>query len=98
MYRVVANLTIADEDDFFLTSFIECDSGDTPVNGLSLYGSLSNRGNGTLALTGTVSNATGILDFGALPTGYISTASDVSENDVVQSFVTCFDNPPAHIP
>ena len=93
LYRVVANQTVADENDFFLTSFVECDSGDSPVNGLSLYGSLV-RGNGTLALTGTVSNDTVPLDFSALPTGYITTATDVSDNDVVQSSVTCFDNPP----
>ncbi len=99
LYRVVANQTVADENDFFLTSFAECDSGDSPVNGLSLYApTLQFRGNGTLALSGTVSNETGIEDFSVLPTGYITTAFDVSENDVVQSFVTCFDNPPAHIP
>jgi len=48
LYRVVENFTEADEGDFFLISFAECDSGDTPVNGLSLYGILT-RGNGTLA-------------------------------------------------
>ena len=95
LYRVVTNLTVAGPDDFFLTSFAECDSGDAPVNGLSLYApTLQFRGNGTLALSGTVSNETGIEDFFALPTGYITTAFDVSENDVVQSSVTCFDNPP----
>jgi hypothetical protein len=94
LYRVVGNLTFADEGQVFLTSFAECDSGDSPVNGLSLYGSLT-RGNGTLALTGTVSqNATGGLDFSALPTGYITGALDVSVNDQVRSVVTCFDNPP----
>ena len=32
LYRVVANVTVADEDYFFLTSYVECDSGDSPVN------------------------------------------------------------------
>jgi len=60
---------------------------------LSLYGTLT-RGNGTLAFTGTVSNDTFPINFSGLPTGYITAASDVSENDVVRSAVTCFDNPP----
>ena len=93
LYRVVGNLTVADEDDFFITSFVECDSGDFPVNGLSFHFSSSST-NGTLALTGTVSNDTVPLDFSVLPTGYITTATDVSDNDQVQSIVTCFDNPP----
>ena len=97
LYRVVGNLTVADEDDIFITSFVECDSGDFPVNGLSLHFS-SSSSNGTLALTGTVSNDTVPLDFSVLPTGYITAAFDVSNNEQVRSTVTCFDNPPAHIP
>ena len=93
LYRVVGNLTVADEDDIFITSFVECDSGDFPVNGLSLYFS-SSSSNGTLALTGTVSNDTVPLDFSVLPTGYITAAFDVSDNEQVRSTVTCFDNPP----
>ena len=93
LYRVVGNLTIADEDDIFITSFVECDSGDFPVNGLSLHFS-SSSSNGTLALTGTVSNDTVPLDFSVLPTGYITAAFDVSDNEQVRSTVTCFDNPP----
>ncbi len=93
LYRVVGNLTVADEDDIFITSFVECDSGDFPVNGLSLHFS-SSSSNGTLALTGTVSNNTVPLDFSVLPTGYITAAFDVSDNEQVRSTVTCFDNPP----
>jgi len=93
LYRVVGNLTVADEDDIFITSFVECDSGDFPVNGLSLHFS-SSSSNGTLALTGTVSNDTVPLDFSVLPTGYITAAFDVSDNEQVRSTVTCFDNPP----
>ena len=80
LYRVVGNLTVADEDDIFITSFVECDSGDFPVNGLSLHFS-SSSSNGTLALTGTVSNDTEPLDFSVLPTGYITAAFDVSNNE-----------------
>ena len=76
-----------------ITSFVECDSGDFPVNGLSLHFSSSST-NGTLALTGTVSNDTVPLDFSVLPTGYITAAFDVSESEQVRSTVTCFDNPP----
>ena len=93
LYRVVGNLTVADEDDLFITSFVECDSGDFPVNGLSHHFSSSST-NGTLALTGTVSNDTVPLDFSVLPTGYITAALDVSDNEEVRSTVTCFDNPP----
>jgi hypothetical protein len=93
LYRVVGNLTVADEDDIFITSFVECDSGDFPVNGLSLHFS-SSSSNGTLALTGTVSNDTVPLDFSVLPTGYITAAFEVSDNEQVRSTVTCFDNPP----
>jgi hypothetical protein len=46
------------------------------------------------ALSGTVSNEARIEDFSVLPTGYITTAFDVSENNVVQAIVTGFDNPP----
>ena len=96
LYRIVGNLNGTDQGGI-LTSFAECDSGDSPVNGLSVY-FISTRGNGTLSFTGTVSNDTVPLDFSALPNGYITAASDVSETDVVQSVVTCFDNPPTHIP
>jgi hypothetical protein len=100
LYRVVGNITEAEPGDFVISSFTECDSGDSPVNGLSIYFPFSG-GNGTLLATGTVSNFTnamGILDLSALPTGYLTSAIKAQENDVVQSAVTCFDNPPAHIP
>jgi hypothetical protein len=92
LYRVVGNLNGTDQNGI-LSSFAECDSGDSPVNGLSIY-AISSRGNGTLSLTGTVSNDTVPLNFSALPDGYITVAFDVSETDQVQSVVTCFDNPP----
>jgi hypothetical protein len=97
LYRVLPNTTFAEPDDSFISSFAECDPGDSPVNGLSIYFPFSG-GNGTLAITGTVANATGILDLAALPTGYLTSAIRTEENDAVQSVVTCFDNPPAHIP
>ena len=55
-----------------------------------------------LLATGTVSNFTnamGILDLSALPTGYLTSAIKAQENDVSKpsQTVTCFDNPPAHI-
>jgi hypothetical protein len=96
LYRVVGNITEAEPRDFFISSFAECDSGDSPVNGLSIYFPFSG-GNGTLLATGTVANFTndtGFLDLSALPTGYLTTAINAQETDVVQSAVTCFDNPP----
>jgi hypothetical protein len=95
LYRVVANSTIAGPDDASITSFAECDIGDAPVNGLSSYFPVANS-NGTLSYTGT--NVFLILVSNALPTGYITTVTDPAEFDEVQSLVTCFDNPPAHIP
>ena len=97
LYRVLPNTTFAEPDDSFILSFAECDPGDSPVNGLSIYFPFSGGRNGTLAITGTVSNftnATGILDLSALPTGYLTGAIRTEENDAVQSVVTCFDNPP----
>jgi hypothetical protein len=95
LYRLVANSTIAGPDDASITSFAECDIGDAPVNGLSSYFPVTNS-NGTLSYTGT--NVFLILVSNALPTGYITTVTDPAEFDEVQSLVTCFDNPPAHIP
>jgi hypothetical protein len=95
LYRLVANSTIAGPDDASITSFAECDIGDAPVNGLSSYFPVANS-NGTLSYTGT--NVFLILVSNALPTGYITTVTDPAEFDEVQSLVTCFDNPPAHIP
>jgi hypothetical protein len=97
LYRVLPNTTFAEPDDSFISSFAECDPGDSPVNGLSIYFPFSGGRNGTLAITGTVSNTTngtGILDLSALPTGYLTSAIRTEENDAVQSVVTCFDNPP----
>jgi hypothetical protein len=36
LYRVVGNDTEAEPGDFFISSFAECDSGDSPINGFSL--------------------------------------------------------------
>jgi hypothetical protein len=92
---VVAISTIAEPGDASITSFAECDSGDAPVNGLSFYFPVANS-NGTLSYTGTNTNL--ILVSDSLPTGYITTVVEPAELDEVQSTVTCFDNPPAHIP
>ena len=95
LYRVVANFNVAHEGDFSIESFVECDSGDSPVNGLSIYSQSSVPGrNGTLSFTGTIANTTTGFNFTALPTGYLTTAFDVTPLDYVQSVVTCFDNPP----
>jgi hypothetical protein len=96
LYRVLPNLTFAEPDESSIASFAECDPGDSPVNGLSIYFPFSGGRNGTLAVTGTVSNdtGTGIFDLSALPTGYLTIAIRTEENDAVQSVVTCFDNPP----
>jgi hypothetical protein len=95
LYRVVANFSLADEGDFSIESFAECDSGDSPVNGLSIYSPIfMPRSNGTLSFTGTIANTTTGFNVTALPTGYLTTVFDVTENDLVQSVVTCFDNPP----
>ena len=95
LYRVGDNGTVADEGDFFLTSFAECDSGDTPVNGLSIYSPNFVEGrNGTLSFTGTSTNPDLPFNETALPTGYITSIFDADVNDAAQSFVTCFDNPP----
>ncbi len=95
LYRVVENISVAHEGDFSIESFAECDSGDSPVNGLSIYSQSSVPGrNGTLSFTGTIANTTTGFNVTALPTGYLTTAFDVTPLDYVQSVVTCFDNPP----
>jgi len=79
---------------FFIESFAECDSGDSPVNGFSLYsrGGLPPR-NGTIAFSGTISDPFA-FNLSAHLTGYLTVIQDVAVNDAVQSGVTCFDNPP----
>jgi len=92
---LVANSTIAGPDEPIIDSFAQCDSRDAPVNGLSAYFPVANS-NGTLSYTGT--NPLLLLVSDALPTGYITIVANPAEFDEVQSVVTCFDNPPIHIP
>jgi hypothetical protein len=77
-----------------LNPFAECDSGDSPVNGFSLYsrGGLPPR-NGTIVFAGTISDPSA-FNLSVIPTGYLTVIQDVAVNDAVQSGVTCFDNPP----
>ena len=82
MYRVVANGTVAEEGDFFLNSFAECDSEDSPVNGFSIYSPGLIAGNGTIQFTGTISNPTVGFNLTALPTGYLTSVFDATANDV----------------
>jgi hypothetical protein len=94
LYRVVGNVTTASaNDDLFIESFAECDSGDSPVDGFSLYSRGGNIRNGTISHIGTVSDPL-VSNLSALPTGYLTVIQDVAANDSVQSVVTCFDNPP----
>ena len=95
LYRVVENVTIASaNDDLFIESFAECDSGDSPVDGFSIFSRGGNPPrNGTISHIGTVSNPL-VSNLSALPTGYLTVIQDVAANDSVQSVVTCFDNPP----
>ena len=86
-------MTFAKGDDPFIESFAECDSGDSPIDGFSLYSRGGNIRNGTISFTGTASDTSG-LNLSALPTGYLTNIQDATANDAVQSGVTCFDNPP----
>ena len=94
LYRVVENVTIASANENFIVSFAECDSGDSPVDGFSLYSRGGNPPrNGTIQSTGTVSDPL-VSNLSALPTGYLTVIQDAVANDSVRSVVTCFDNPP----
>ena len=87
LYRIIGPVEIANNTKVSAISFAKCDSGDTPVNGLSLITGKEAK----LAVTGT---STGDFANSVLPTGYITQITDVEVGDSVQSFVTCFDNPP----
>ena len=69
---------MADEDDFFLMSYVECDSGDYPVNGLSIYVPGFLVGNGTLKFTGTI-NPTAPLNLSAFPTNSLTSVFDATK-------------------
>jgi hypothetical protein len=94
LYRVAGNSSRADAGDFGISSFAPCDSGDFPLNGLSFYSNILPGGNATLLLTGTALSTTAEFNMTALPNGYTTNVLRPQPLDLVQSFVTCFDNPP----
>jgi hypothetical protein len=69
-------------------SNVDCDPGDFPVNGLSNL-RLNFTGGVISVVTGTATPTS----FSDLPTGYVTFGS-TGPGGSVQSFVTCFDNPP----
>jgi len=89
LYRVTGPTDPASPTHPFLFSVAKCDSGDSPVNGASL---LNINENATLVFTGTSSGAD--FDNSVIPTSYVTAANSAIQGDHVQSFVTCFDNPP----
>jgi hypothetical protein len=89
LYRVVGPVdSVAASTESSAISFARCNPGDTPLNGLSL---ITTDEEAQIAATGT---STGAFDNSVLPTGYWTQITDVEVGDSVQSFVTCFDNPP----
>ena len=97
LYRVIApdeEFSVAQPGDFSISSFAACDSGDFPLNGLSFHSNTIEGGNGTLLLTGTISNLTDTFNPSSLPNGYETIVLRPNQLDRVQSVVTCFDNPP----
>jgi hypothetical protein len=80
-------------------SFAECDSGDTPLNGLSRFLGEVGQVTYNVLWTGTSTNPSLGVEPTLLPTGYLTIAGGVADQSIiVQSYVTCFDNPPIHIP
>ena len=75
--------------DTSITSVARCDSGDSPVNGASL---IVIDEDARLVFTGTSSG--GDLSNSLLPSSYVTLVNAASPGNQVQSFVTCFDNPP----
>jgi hypothetical protein len=89
LYRVVGPVdSVAAISEGSAISFARCNPGDTPLNGLSL---IITGEEARIAATGT---STGDFSNSVLPTGYWTQIVDVEVGDSVQSFVTCFDNPP----
>ena len=91
LYRLTGPVDTAVQNGQLISSFIECDSGDSPVNGFSLVNTVTSA---NLVYTGTSQSG---FNLSVLPTGF-TTAAVGTIGDQVVSFVTCFDNPPAHIP
>ena len=90
LYRVTGPLDQSiSTTDTSITSVARCDSGDSPVNGASLI--LIDE-TSRLVFTGTSSG--GDLSNSILPSSYVTLVNDAKPGNQVQSFVTCFDNPP----
>ncbi|MGI9011537.1 MAG: hypothetical protein ACR2F1_10185 [Nitrososphaeraceae archaeon] len=89
LYRVTGPIDEGAITKPSITSVARCDSGDSPVNGASL---INIDEDSRLVFTGTSSG--GDLSNSILPTSYVTIANSVIPGDQVQSFVTCFDNPP----
>jgi hypothetical protein len=89
LYRVTGPLDQGNTTHTSLTSVARCDSGDSPVNGASL---INIDAESRLIFTGTSSG--GDLSNSVLPTSYVTAVNNALPGDYVQSFVTCFDNPP----
>jgi hypothetical protein len=89
LYRVPGPIDQGNLTHTSLTSVARCDSGDSPVNGASL---INIDETSRLIFTGTSSG--GDLSNSVLPSSYVTTVNSAIPGDQVQSFVTCFDNPP----
>jgi hypothetical protein len=90
LYRVTGPLDQSiNTTDTSIISVARCDSGDSPVNGASL---IVIDEDSRLVFTGTSSG--GDLSNSVLPSSYVTLVNDANPGDQVQSFVTCFDNPP----
>jgi hypothetical protein len=89
LYRVTGPIDQGNATHTSLTSVARCDSGDSPVNGASL---INIDESSRLVFTGTSSG--GDLSNSVLPSSYVTLVNNALPGDQVQSFVTCFDNPP----
>jgi hypothetical protein len=89
LYRVTGPIDQGNTTHTSLTSVARCDSGDSPVNGASL---INIDEESRLVFTGTSSG--GDLSNSVLPSSYATLVNEALPGDYVQSFVTCFDNPP----
>jgi hypothetical protein len=89
LYRVTGPIDQGNTTHTSLTSVARCDSGDSPVNGASL---INIDEESRLVFTGTSSG--GDLSNSVLPSSYVTLVNEALPGDYVQSFVTCFDNPP----
>jgi hypothetical protein len=89
LYRVTGPLDEGGITKPSITSVARCDSGDSPVNGASL---IVIDEDARLVFTGTSSG--GDLSNSILPSSYVTLVNDANPGNQVQSFVTCFDNPP----